>query len=391
VAAAITAVTVMTTPLVTAMFAPDHDTLVDTPAGTLTWSPDGRLLATSRLDSPKTVDDDRTTRVWDADDLSRVGADLAGEAVGGVRGVFDVDVEGTETGSAFGPGGQRLATLQGGTVRWWDWRSGAPGRTLEIAGSAPTFSPHQAFVTAVAPSLGAVYVWDVRGRREPIAIRAWKPRVGDGLPPRALAFSADGRTLATAGDGPVRVWDLGTGELVGKLASDPDSTAVTFSPDGTRLVLTKDGSLTVWDLRSQSQVLVLEDSRDYEGPVFSRDGTKLLAVRRGVGRPGLQVQASAVTLWDPTDGRRLDSLTAGNDRALVHSLRLSPDGSTVASAWVDETWSEDRVRIWRLDDAADPEPISAGGARLESLAFSPDGGTLATGWSDDRVRLYAAP
>jgi WD40 repeat protein len=391
VAAVVTAVIVETTPLVIAMVNPDHDTLVDTPAGTLTWSPDGHLLATSTRDSAKTLEDDSATRVWNADDLSRVG-DVTGEAVGGVAGIFDQDLEGAETGSAFGPQGQTLATLHDGTVRSWDLSSGKPRWTLEVAGSTPTFSPDQELLATVDISRGTVNVWDLSGESEPLAIPAWKPAAADG-DQRSLAFSpaADARTMATAGDGPVRLWDLSTGELMAELPADQGSTTIAFSPDGTKLALTKDDSLVIWDVKSSPPVLQLEDSAGYEGAVFSPDGTKLVAANAGVGRQGLQIEAAAVTVWDLNDGGRLDSLTAGTDRVHPPSLRFSPDGSTVASAWADETWSEDRLRIWNLDDDEDPKVVTAGGATLLSLAFNPDGDTLATGWSDDRVRLYAVP
>jgi hypothetical protein len=50
-----------------------------------------------------------------------------------------------------------------------------------------------------------------------------------------LAFSADGKTLAFAGDGPVKLWHVATGREMFELEGTRHTGFVAFAPDGRAL------------------------------------------------------------------------------------------------------------------------------------------------------------
>src|SRR5262249_31684390 len=142
---------------------------------------------------------------------------------------------------AFAADGKTLASAgaKGNTVRLWDVATGkeirrvtadlgrapclafsAGGTTLaagDVAGEIPPWG------TATGAETGG---WDAGHRAKPGA-----PEGPPGL--RCLAFSADGKALATGGvDGAVAVWDPATGKESRRLAAPDGAAALAFSPDG---------------------------------------------------------------------------------------------------------------------------------------------------------------
>jgi WD40 repeat protein len=104
------------------------------------------------------------------------------------------------------------------------------------------FSPDGRTV-ATASLDQVIRLWDTARGRE---IRSF-PAGNAGTVP-GLAFSPDGRTLAGAGKD-TALWDIATGQLITSRPSTPTADAVAFSRDGGAiLVATADATVIRWDV-----------------------------------------------------------------------------------------------------------------------------------------------
>jgi WD40 repeat protein len=232
------------------------------------FSPDGKAVVTAG---------DQAAQVWDAQTNQLLFTLPHGDTV------YDARYSGD---------GARIVTGSGdGAVRIWAATTGALVREIGRATSrryyATALSPDSKFIAAINRTDAVAYVWDSASG----ALLAGIHNDASGVP--ALAFSADGRWLATSGGNDVRVFDVSTWSQTLVLAG-PHIHTLSFDPTGPRLVTgSAGGDVSIWEIPSGTRTRHLREIGDPVNAIaFSPDG-QLIAAGGGDG---------AVQIWRATTG-----------------------------------------------------------------------------------------
>jgi WD40 repeat protein len=202
----------------------------------------------------------------------------------------------------------------------------------------------------------------------------------------AIAFSPDGKLLATGTDGGppnIHLWSLPDGEHVRDIDGFPYGTlAVAFSPDGQTLAVAGESLYTqggadlarLYDVASGAELRSLPTT---DGPyvnsiAFSGDGT--MVATGGYEGP--------VEVWLVSDGTLLTSIAYATE---VESVHFAPTGSRlIVGAF------EQRATVWDVP-AGTLALTLPGVAQIGADAvFSPDGRTIATTNPNNDVDVWDA-
>jgi WD40 repeat protein len=229
------------------------------------------------------------------------------------------------------------------------WPADGPGRQIAFS--------RDGRLLATSDASGLITIRDTRGWN--VVERLKHPGGAT-----SVAFGGDGTHLYSGGyDGTIRNWDIADRTAATLFKDVRTLWTLDVSPDGTRLAGAGEGAvIRIWDLRHQSAPLGLKGhTRNVWDVRFNPDGRQLASGSFD----------NSARLWDAQTGQALRTL-AGHTQAVV-GLDYSPNGQFLATGADDST-----IRFWRASDGAQLRLID-NGRHVDKVAFSPDGRWLASG------------
>jgi WD40 repeat protein len=178
-----------------------------------------------------------------------------------------------------------------------------------------------------------------------------------------LAYSPDGKTLASGSYREVKLWDVETGKLKATLEGEGYFCSLAYSPDGETLVGTGPMAFKLWDVKTGKERTTTfkewwgEYSATFPNP-------RSLPAR-------LPSRESEVKFQQEVKTRKVQATLKGH-RDSVADVAFSPDGKTLASGSYDKT-----IKLWNVATGKELATLIEDWDPVHCVAFSPDGKTLA--------------
>ena len=306
---------------------------------------------------------------------------------------------------AFSPDGKILASADGNGVTFWDVSTGEQLGSLKHESSPNhiAFSPDGKLLASTVPSEGTVYLWDIASNK---ILYTFKKQ---GKTIRSLAFSPDGRELATGWNDRVVIWNVAGGYSVNTILDQ--ASALAFSPDGRLLAVTGRG-LRFYDPSNGDNIGKLFEGTNpgcgggggdfFVG--FSQDGSRVVAVPWdpfGCFTIGYITEAKLFGIhisFLPVSREEVEYIAL---HGAIYDAAITADGRFLAVGGGDgmdnKVWgileiidiSNETCCSWfDFKEVMSRYDEDSGLNIIEGLAFSPDGRYLATGEHGGAIRLW---
>jgi RNA polymerase sigma factor (sigma-70 family) len=189
----------------------------------------------------------------------------------------------------------------------------------------------------------------------------------------SVSLSPDGQYAACDLGRTVRLWSLKTGKDVRQFSGHANQVnSVAYSPRGDLLASgSDDRTVRLWDPNTGRQLHLLEGHGAAVYALAFRHDGKVLASGSTDG---------IIRLWNPSTGALLH-VCKGHDKTIL-KLVFEPAGKHLISTGIDGS-----ARVWNSDTGNLERTLVTGKGPVRGLVFAPDGKTIAGSFEDRSLRL----
>ena len=304
--------------------------------------------------------------------------------------------------------GKILATTDGPKIVAFDsgkelhaFESPALLRHLALSADGKLLAASPARFDSASPR---ILLWNLTTGKERVVADAHRHYVD------AVAFSHDGRTIATAShvEGVARVWDAKSAKLLHALNLDSLAAKKSGGPRSRRTLV--DGlafsvdrpELFVagqrWDLTKAEPIPLMGDD-DF---IFEQTNSLRAVMSADARHAGSFLSGRALLFWDPAKAKalhRIEPVGGEKVRGDWFALAFTPNGKFAATGlWFPPLRmdgelppSEPTVHVWDVSAGKRVKSLRKSASPIVRLMFSPDGETLAVIGFPARLELWHLP
>jgi len=226
-----------------------------------------------------------------------------------------------------------------------------------------------------------LFVYDLQTRQEVahLAVGEGSVRAAFSSAESLLAFTSVTEVASGKPQDTLRLWSPATRRMVAESPLDGAALGLAFSQDGRTLAtLTDAGRITLWRTPEGTKLASYPCEQQVK-----RAAPTGFAATSDLGLAAYGAVSGQIRLMDLRNGKEL--WRAVGSKLIITALMFSPDGKTLASA---AGFGESDIRLWDVATGKEIGRLEGHKSWVGSLVFWPDGKKLASSSADQTIRTW---